>query len=56
MSSTLGKYAQSHRVPREFLHQMGKRFRWRADFADRPVFLALPDLEDQGGLRSGPAA
>jgi hypothetical protein len=46
--TTLAKYARERRVPLSFVHEMGKRYRWRADFADDPTFLAVPDLAAEG--------
>ncbi len=40
--TTLLKFAKSRRVPPAFICQMGTRYRWRADFAERPLFLEVP--------------
>lgn len=39
---TLLHYANSHRVPREYATKVGRRWRWRADFAEHPIFLDVP--------------
>ena len=52
-STTLLKFAKSRRVPPAFICQMGTRYRWRADFAERPVFLEVPLPHPEGGLSSG---
>lgn len=43
-AETLRRYARRGLVPREYIHPMGRRFRWRSDFSARPVFLAVPDI------------
>lgn len=45
--TTLRNYARARKVPRAYIHPMGQRFRWRSDFALRPVFLTVPDLTDE---------
>jgi len=39
---TLLKYAKARRIPADYLIVIGRRFRWRADFAQRPIFLDVP--------------
>jgi len=39
---TLLQYANAHRVSPELAVKVGKRWRWRADFAQRPSFLEVP--------------
>jgi hypothetical protein len=39
---TLLKYAKAKRISGEFLTQLGRQYRWRADFAQRPIFLDVP--------------